>query len=88
MNGYLVSDRKCPFCLDVVKDEQHVILVCPLYNDLREILYHRAVARYTHFHNLNNTEKITYLFKDENLVRTLAKTCFLILNRRSSFLYV
>ncbi len=37
-----VSSRVCPFCTDHVEDEMHVLLSCPLYNDIRAYLFDKA----------------------------------------------
>ena len=31
--GLPVHDRVCPYCLDVIEDEYHVLCECPLYDD-------------------------------------------------------
>ena len=30
--------RKCPFCTDQLEDENHLLFICPIYKDLREIV--------------------------------------------------
>ena len=33
--GLSINDRTCPFCKNCIKDEFHVLFMCPLYNELR-----------------------------------------------------
>ena len=82
-----VCDRVCPFCKNVVENETHVILSCPLYNDIRIQMIDYASLRDPNFVNYTNEQKLVYLFKNTNMIRICAKTCFKILQRRSSFIY-
>ena len=79
------NERKCIFCNEV-ESEQHVILHCPLYDDIRDILFEKATHVSSDFTSLSDTDKLIFLFTDHSLIRVCAKTCFKILNRRSSFL--
>lgn len=82
-----VNDRKCFICLDDVEDEKHVILTCPLYADLRRILYNECASFNVDFNNMSDDEKFLFLFSNNDVSVLVAKTCFSILSRRNSFLY-
>ena len=80
-----LKDRKCPFC-NVVETETHVILNCTLYSDIRNDLFQIALSVNPLFQNMSESEKFIFLFTHDALVRACAKTCYLILNRRNSYL--
>ena len=77
----------CPFCNDTVENEMHVILSCPLYNDIRLQMIDYAFLLDINFNDYTDEQKIVFLFNNVNLIRICAKTCFKILQRRSSYLY-
>ena len=79
--GLKLDARLCPFC-DNVESESHVLLHCPVYNDLKEPLFWSAVSNNREFLTLCDTDKCIFLFSNPNLIRTCAKTCFTILQRR------
>ena len=82
-----VNQRTCFNCRECVESENHVLLHCPLYEDLQHEMFHEALQFYPQFNVLNDDEKIVILFSDVNLVKTVAKTCKSILDRRRRFLY-
>ena len=82
-----VCERVCPFCKDVVENETHVIISCPLYDDLRQQMIDYASVLNYDFNDYTNEQKLVYLFSNSNLIRICAKTCFKILQRRASFIY-
>ena len=57
------------------EDEEHVLIVCPVYDDLRLSLISEAL--------LVNP---AFLLSDSRMVRSSAKVCTLILERRRNFL--
>ena len=69
-----------------VEDECHVILECPIYDDLRLTLLQKAVENCMEFLNLEKADKLKQLFTNHSLIRSCAKTCFDILKRRSLLL--
>ena len=80
-----VNDRKCVHCIDDIEDEVHVFTKCPLYSELREILYENAVRLNRDFNILNDQEKFTFMFESDDMCSIVAKTCHSILLRRNSF---
>ena len=56
------NERKCRLCsLDDVEDEYHFILVCPRFNDLRQIYIRR------YYHRRPSVYKLIELFQSHNL---------------------
>jgi hypothetical protein len=83
--GLPIADRVCPFC-DNVESEEHVLLECNMYNDLRAELFQKAFTLSSTFNLLSNQEKLIFLFSNLNMIRMCAKTCFNILQTRTSFI--
>ena len=82
-----IENRTCPFCCNIVEDEIHVVLNCPQYNIVREELFLKAASINNSFSDMSEQNKLSFLFSTKDLVRVCAKTCFLILQCRSSLLY-
>jgi hypothetical protein len=80
------QNRTCPFCVNNVESESHVILQCSLYDYYRRNLFHKAAAVDPEFYNKSDNDKVVFLFTNTSLIRICAKTCFDILNRRKSYL--
>ena len=75
------------FFKNTIEDECHALLHCPLYTDFREILFKEAEFYNNGFKNLNDDQKLVFLFSDENVLRVCAKTCNLILDKHRNFVY-
>ena len=85
-----VNERLCLLCSDrEIESEAHVLLHCPLYNDLRQVLFQCLTAHNTNFISLNEHEKLSVILggEDNNVLKYCAKTCCDILDRRRNFLY-
>lgn len=80
-------ERKCPFCVDKVETEMHVLLECPMYVLDRQLLFEKANSVIASFHTLCDTEKLRFIFTHPDMIRILAKTCFNILRFRNNQLY-
>ena len=80
-----IVDRKCHFC-ESIETEQHVMLECELYNDLRQPLYKKATEIDSAFPGLSEEEKFIFAFSNHFMIRLCAKTCFNILQRRTFYL--
>ena len=81
------AERVCPFCSSEIENEIHVMLNCPLYDDIRYNLFEKAKLLDANFNTFTDEQKIIFVFKTQDMIRISAKTCFLILQRRSSYLY-
>ena len=79
-------ERSCIFCADAVEDEIHVLLECPLYNEIRSELIQYAQIANVNFNSLTKLDKFVFLFNSPDTIRSCAKACFLILQRRTLFL--
>ena len=82
-----VNDRKCPFCIQNVETELHALLKCKEYVDIRNILFEKASSIESNFRNFTDIEKLKFLFSNEKMIRSSAKTCFNILQKRNNLLY-
>jgi len=80
-------DRVCFHCTDRIESEEHVLLNCPLYNDLRNDLFIYANTIDVEFVNMLPGEKLIFLLSKDNIVNMCAKTLCDILTRRRSLLY-
>jgi hypothetical protein len=84
-----LEQRVCFNCDNVVEDEVHVLLECPLYADIRNSLLGYARLIHNDFDSLNNCDKICCLLSTNNhvFIRQCAKACNDILCSRSRLLY-
>ena len=82
-----VNQRTCFNCHDMVESEHHVLLKCPLYEDLQHEMYSHAFNINPGFYYLSGEEKIRFLFSSKEMIKTVAKTCKDSLDRRRRFLY-
>ena len=64
----------------------HVLLDCASYNDLRIPLLNKAMNVCDDFCDKQNIDKLRILLTHPDLIRLCAKTCFLILKRRSLYM--
>ena len=80
-----LEERKCPFC-DIVETESHVLLDCDTYSDLRQDIFNRATKIDRAFDTFSAVDKIRFLFSNHDMISTVAKICFNILQRRAFYL--
>ena len=87
--GLTVNERVCPFCRTQTETEIHVITQCKTYENIRDSLFQKACVIYPDFNILTDEEKMVFLFStcNQSMIRECAKTCWLILQRRSALLY-
>ena len=85
--GLPVHERICTFCQTNVENELHVIIKDETYETIRESLFQKARVLYPDFNILTDEEKKIFLFSNQSMIRECAKTCWLILQRRSALLY-
>ena len=78
-------ERVCRVCTDSVENEEHVMMCCPLYDDVRQELFECAMKMNPVFNLLSKEEKFVYLMSSKDLTRFTAKACKLILDRHSRF---
>ena len=81
------EERVCFNCPQEVESEEHVLIRCPVYDDIRRNTLFEARYFYENFENMSNTEQMCIMLADERLVKSAAKTCNDILARRRRILY-
>ena len=88
--GLPVNDRICPVCNNDVESELHVILECPLYNDVRLRLFEQIAAIKNGILCISKDEQLKMILacQDDILVKECAKACNSILSLRRLHLYV
>ena len=61
------ADRKCPFCKDVIEDECHFIISCPLYSEYRPDLLNIVRKSAPKFDDIpSDLQKFIFLLTNEN----------------------
>ena len=79
--------RNCFNCITKVENEEHVLLACPLYKDIRLELFSKIVMPSHIFDALSNPEKVRHLLSDSRIINYSAKACHDILSERRKYLY-
>jgi hypothetical protein len=82
-----VAERVCPFCEEFIETEMHVLLQCPLYNQIRDVIYEKAQSVDNSFYDMSDNDKFVFMFSHPDMVRILAKSCCDILKIRNNILY-
>ena len=79
----------CPYCKNVVEDESHLLLFCPLYNDIRKCLFEYLSVYYNGIFCFSKIEllKIILASTDIKVARHCAKTCIEILKCRNQYVF-
>jgi hypothetical protein len=75
-------DRICPVCTLECENEEHVLIRCPAYVNLRSELFTKITDTMPNFVSFNDQEKLTCLLGDYNVFKLVAKFCFDILTCR------
>ena len=81
-----LSERICCHCTSCIEDEEHVLMICPIYDDLRLSFISEALLVNPAFEGYSDMQKLCFLLSDSRLVRSSAKVCTLILERRRNVL--
>jgi hypothetical protein len=76
--GNCPIDKLCPFCMDAIEDELHVLLHCPLYVDLRKKFIPSDTKDLSFHKLLNGTNKRIYL--------QVSKYIFYVIKRRQKWI--
>jgi hypothetical protein len=79
------EERLCSFCQnEEVESEQHVLMSCTKYTDLRTDPFHTANGNIVNFENLDQESQFIAILQSEtSLLKILAKCTYLIFKRRS-----
>ena len=88
------KESLCNFCSVVVEDEMHVLLHCSMYNRVGDQLFKHAVYINNAFMSLDDSDKLYFIFPNNDITYKWAKTCSEILTIRRNltinerFIYV
>ncbi len=83
------QERICPVSdMDEIESEIHVMICCPLYNDIRAILYESVLVIVNDFNSYSNMNFFLFLMDNEGIKRNCAKACHSILHRRRRYVYI
>ena len=74
-----VQQRVCNECKNVVEDEAHVLLKCPLYIDFRVELFYLAQNVNSDFMSFGDNQKSLFLFLDVNM-KMLEEIFYIVYN--------
>ena len=76
-------------CPGSSENEEHVLLLSPVYNDLRDTLFTTLVHEFPDINDKTDRERLCEIFycKQNTSIRTCAKPCFDILKLRRKSLY-
>ena len=79
------KDRTCKFCKNVCEDEEHFMVACSLYDDLREDLYNKIYEKYTFFKDYNQSKKFIWLMSnvDPVIMSLVSRYIFNCFSKRS-----
>ena len=81
-----LSDRVCFHYTSCFEDEVHVLMVCPVYDDLKLSLRSEALLVSPAFEGYSDMRNMCFLLSDSRMVRSSAKVCTLIFERLRNFL--
>jgi hypothetical protein len=83
-----VEERICYLCdNNAVESEIHVILECPVYNDIREDLFHHCNTSMPNFNDLSAEQKLCFILGSDCICQNSANFLNAVLKRRRSFMY-
>jgi hypothetical protein len=80
-----LENRLCTKChLNMIEDEWHFLFVCPLYQDVREIMMNLILNKSPQFHQLDNDDQLCWLMsnQDREIITALANYVHTAMNIR------
>ena len=78
-----LQDRKCKMCtLNTVENEIHLLLECPLYDDIRDDILHNFIDKDI----VNITDQYCLLLSNPNIQAKLGKCIYAMMRRRRLFI--
>ncbi len=82
----------CLHCLtgryaNSMESEEHVIVKCDAYADIRDDLFAHVRTIYPHFYNLSDSNKFSFILLSHLTTAQSALTCHNILQRRRNLMY-
>jgi hypothetical protein len=84
-----INEHTCFHCVNEVESEEHVLLSCPVYSDLREQLFECVCRIHAGCIGLDVCDKLSVILgsDDEIVIKKSATICCEMLRRRRSLLY-
>ena len=80
------EERKCTLCnLNCVEDEFHAMLKCPIYEDIREVLYEECISINPVLNYYTDVEKFKFYMSNPTVSKYSAKACRQILESQRNF---
>ncbi len=84
-----LNDRKCLLCQDdSVESEEHVILRCDAYSDIRDDLFAHIRTIYPQFSNLSDIDRLSFILSSHLVTAQSALACHNILQQRRNLLMI
>ncbi len=74
--------------MDEIESEIHIMICCPLYNDIRATLNESALLIDNDFNIYINMDKFVFFIDNKCIIRNSAKACHSILHRRRKYVYI
>ncbi len=76
------DERLCVLCqLNEIESEEHVLILSPIYCDIRNVLFHAGTNIYDYFNDINDTDKLSFILSNGSIVIDSSKACHNILKR-------
>ncbi len=67
--GLTEQELICPVCdIGEMESEIHVMIFCPLYNDIRATLYESSLLIDNDFNSYSNMDKFLFLIDNEGII--------------------
>ncbi len=83
-----VEERLVNLCnLQERESEEHCLIRCELYPDIRQTLFCTAFLINPDFDHFNDTDKLCFILSNEKMIPNTAKFCHDILKKRSAIIY-
>lgn len=69
------NERKCIFCENEIENEEHFLIICPIYSAGRKSLENICNEICTRYEHLNENQKFIFLMSNENdkIIKALGK---------------
>ena len=82
-----VEERCCYICQNAVESELHVIVHCPIYQDLRDDLFYVCQKADPTFNSLSDDRKLAFVLSNSSVAKNSAKILSEILRRRRCLVF-
>ena len=84
--GLSVEERVCG-CCHCIEDEKHFLFDCSIVKEARLLLNTRICSKYSHYTNLNDEQKMFFLFtsRDPQLLSWIGKFIYFALRQRDYY---